>query len=267
MNSLLLVVSLVVGLPLLATLGVCGGGWALVNWASVHDERRQAELLATKDDACREASTALDAVDADIAAGRDVSQAVTLVRVHFDRYVTFLHPVPPDVDAVNSRLRDRESFVAAVAALQAAPSESALEQVRKLEFAAGELGLSTAEFKAVPEVARVLRELDQRQKELAPQAAKERKEQAAAAETRARCGAPPELVGGTFVEAEQLLRITANDPSSIETSYCQGPEMTKRCWKVTCIVRGKNGFGALIAVQQTFYMDATMIHAEEPEVE
>jgi hypothetical protein len=43
--------------------------------------------------------------------------------------------------------------------------------------------------------------------------------------------------------------------------------MTKRCWKVTCIVRGKNGFGALIAVQQTFYMDATMIHAEEPEVE
>jgi hypothetical protein len=44
---------------------------------------------------------------------------------------------------------------------------------------------------------------------------------------------------------------SAHDPGSIDSENCTVPVLTEGCWKTSCIVRGKNAFGAMVANQYT----------------
>lgn len=71
------------------------------------------------------------------------------------------------------------------------------------------------------------------------------------------CGAEaPQLSpwdGGSF-EVERFVKETAHDPSSVEVSRCTQPRLTDKCWELTCDVRGRNAFGAMVLDHKTFYV-------------
>jgi hypothetical protein len=70
------------------------------------------------------------------------------------------------------------------------------------------------------------------------------------------CGDKPTISSwdGEVVGLESHLRETANDPDSIDVEQCTNPQLTTdNCWVMTCNVRGKNGFGALILLRKTYY--------------
>jgi len=70
----------------------------------------------------------------------------------------------------------------------------------------------------------------------------------------AKCGTKP-LVSqaGELVGAKEFVQRTANDPDSIQVSNCSDPVSNPTtCWSVTCDVRGKNAFNALILKRTVF---------------
>ena len=89
-----------------------------------------------------------------------------------------------------------------------------------------------------------------------------RKQQAAAEAVKAKeetylalCGEAPRVSSwdGAPVGLESAIKKIANDPDSIDVSDCTTPVLSKdNCWVSTCNVRGKNGFGALILLRQTW---------------
>jgi len=70
------------------------------------------------------------------------------------------------------------------------------------------------------------------------------------------CGDKPTVDpwDGGMIAVDRYFKNTANDPSSIDSENCTTPVLTDNCWRVTCVVRGKNAFGALIANQYTLYV-------------
>ncbi len=64
---------------------------------------------------------------------------------------------------------------------------------------------------------------------------------------RERCGPVPDMGGGEaeLAGAEDFIKRTAHDPSSVEVENCSPPVLTARaCWLSTCDVRQNNEFGA-----------------------
>ncbi len=62
-----------------------------------------------------------------------------------------------------------------------------------------------------------------------------------------RCGPVPDMGGGEaeLAGAEDFIKRTAHDPSSVEVENCSPPVLTARaCWLSTCDVRQNNEFGA-----------------------
>jgi hypothetical protein len=93
-----------------------------------------------------------------------------------------------------------------------------------------------------------------RTKDERAQAAAKAKEDKAAVYA-ALCGEKPSISSwdGEVIGLERALKETANDPDSIDVEKCTNPVLTtENCWLVTCNVRGKNGFGALILQRHTF---------------
>jgi hypothetical protein len=138
---------------------------------------------------------------------------------------------------------------------------SALDQIQAADAAlAAHL---PATFKPTTERASV----EQLKKAIAPQVTAERKRlereeaqrkaRAAKAEAYAAlCGEKPLVSSwsGEVVGLESTLKETANDPDSIDVDKCTDPKLTTdNCWLVTCNVRGKNAFGALILLRKTYY--------------
>ena len=85
--------------------------------------------------------------------------------------------------------------------------------------------------------------------------AAEKKREEAAQAYRALCGEAPVVSSwdGALVGLTSAIKETANDPDSIDVSRCTQPELTKgSCWVSTCNVRGKNGFGGMILLRQTW---------------
>lgn len=75
------------------------------------------------------------------------------------------------------------------------------------------------------------------------------------------CGEKPLVSSwdGEVVGLESSLRESANDPDSIDVEKCTDPKLTPtNCWVVTCNVRGKNGFGALILLRKTYYYSKSL---------
>jgi hypothetical protein len=69
------------------------------------------------------------------------------------------------------------------------------------------------------------------------------------------CGEKPAISpwDGEVIGLESTLKETANDPDSIDVEKCTDPVLTeKACWLVSCNVRGKNGFGALILLRKSY---------------
>jgi tetratricopeptide (TPR) repeat protein len=69
------------------------------------------------------------------------------------------------------------------------------------------------------------------------------------------CGTKPECStwDGECIGFERALKENAYDPDSIDVENCTVPVLTdKRCWVTTCVVKGKNGFGALISRRVRF---------------
>lgn len=89
------------------------------------------------------------------------------------------------------------------------------------------------------------------EREQAAAKAKEEKEAAYAAI----CGEKPTISSwdGEVIGLERALKETAHDPDSIDVEKCTNPILTTgSCWLVTCNVRGKNAFGAMILQRRTF---------------
>jgi hypothetical protein len=96
-------------------------------------------------------------------------------------------------------------------------------------------------------------QLKKRQREEA-KAAKEKAEQEA---LWAVCGGQPPTRSGwdnAYYGVERHLKQTAHDPDSIDVETCSTAVLTDGCWRTSCVYRGKNGFGALIRKESTFFI-------------
>ena len=71
------------------------------------------------------------------------------------------------------------------------------------------------------------------------------------------CGPDPGAPGawdGEYVGLRSHVRRAAHDPGSIDVESCSRARLTdENCWRTTCVVRGTNAFGALIANETTFW--------------
>lgn len=95
----------------------------------------------------------------------------------------------------------------------------------------------------------------QRRAEAALKAKMDKEEREAEALSKL-CGERPMPDGwdGGISAVESYMKTVANDPDSIDDENCTVPILTTSCWRTVCTIRGKNGFGALIATKQTFYL-------------
>lgn len=119
-----------------------------------------------------------------------------------------------------------------------------VEQLKK-----GIAGLVNAERKRLEREQALARAKEERERAAAK--AKEEKEAAYAAI----CGEKPMVSSwdGEVIGLESALKDTAHDPDSIDVEKCTNPILTTgSCWRVTCDVRGKNAFGAMIRQRRTF---------------
>jgi hypothetical protein len=250
----LFVASSASGLLLFACLG---GGlyWLILDGARIQEENH-ARLLANMPAECEAVTAGIAEIDAKLTAG-DQQGAMMLalaVSERFDPYFD-LRPTPPEVQAVTEPLVIRLGYFQALSGLAAAREEllmsTATQTDSQLQEALDALQRVTGDFAARPEVRQLRKDIERERKLIAPRLEQERKME----QWRARCGEAPAIVlGSGSFEIEYALRQTAHDPDSISTSMCMPALITERCWKVTCLVRGRNAFGALVAAEKTFYL-------------
>lgn len=100
------------------------------------------------------------------------------------------------------------------------------------------------------------RDLERALSRTKPRAEKDRIKLLAEAAYRQQCGDKPGPTWNGSVMAVQLhLRRTAHDPKSIEMESCTNPVLTSdKCWRTSCVYRGKNAFGAKIRNSNVFFI-------------
>lgn len=197
-------------------------------------------------------------VVAELASAHDDLQAATQAYAGWVTLLNNVHAVT-DQEATGKSSAQKAKWLAADGAYAAALS--ALDQIQSAD--AKLTARLPATFK--PAVERTT--IEQLRKAIAPQVTAERKrlereetQRKAKADKEAAyaalCGDKPGLSAwdGEVIGLESQLRESANDPDSIDVEKCTDPQLTTdNCWVVTCNVRGKNGFGALILLRKTYY--------------
>lgn len=93
--------------------------------------------------------------------------------------------------------------------------------------------------------------VDAKRKALAAQVQPMRAQASADASAR---GDMPSISDGAVEAVEHYLLRHANDPDSLRMAGCTLPDPSGAFWKTTCSYRGKNGYGAVVLNQGTFYV-------------
>jgi hypothetical protein len=90
-------------------------------------------------------------------------------------------------------------------------------------------------------------------------------------EDQERCGPRPPLspFDGEIVGSERFIGRTAHDPDSVDVSNCTNPIFLdgspQDCWRVTCQVRARNAFGALVTQRFNLRINADGIVSATPQ--
>lgn len=184
-----------------------------------------------------------------------------------DRFAPYagFNPAPDasGADLFNAQraLNDRQVYIRALTLLETkglADHHTFTDYDTALAGAGEELSYLTEPFGSSPAVRELGRAIGEERKRITSKVLEERKE----AELAARCGPPPEIIDGKSFDAEFLMAQRANDPGSITSSLCTQPKLTGKCWRTTCLIRGKNAFGALVADEYTFHIGEGKISVE-----
>jgi hypothetical protein len=174
-------------------------------------------------------------------------------------------PPPASLEAL-ALVADRQAYFEALRALEAPlpdPPGPHLQRDSALAEVQQRLGQLDPPFREHPQVAELVREVGQARKKIATQVAKEQKAVDEIVALAERCGDKPGWsFHGGLVIVDLYMQQTAHDPDSIQSEQCTDPVLTDRCWRSSCLVRGRNVFGALVANQYTFYIGADSISVE-----
>jgi len=276
----LLALALLLGAPSAAVVA-CGGGVAVTVARDREAGRiRHDDRVAAAPIACEPVMAAVVRIDGLLAAD-DIKGA----RAEVDAASRLLAPWTdlkdsPDVAAAEKAIKDRALCVTmfedsgADAHDDAAAAELDETLSIYLELASG----VDEVFRASGPMQKASEAVERRRKRLEPAVLRfERKQEQeqqqkqdeanAAAALLALCGTGPRVEphGRGIIDVDVVVAQTAHDPGSVYTSNCSDPVMSDRCWRTTCIVRGKNAFGALVANTVTFYLgrDGAVLGMEE----